>query len=43
MIALDKWVPFSIISTNFILVIFLYLGNTGKTTIVTSFVKGNTI
>jgi len=36
MIALDKRVPFSIISMNFILFIFLYLGNIGKTTIVTS-------
>ncbi len=36
MIDLDKCVPFSIISMNFILFIFLYLKNTGKTTIVTS-------
>jgi hypothetical protein len=37
MIALDKWVFFSIISMNFILFIFLYLGNTGKTTIIISY------
>jgi hypothetical protein len=36
MITLDMWVPFYIISMNFILFIFLYLRNTWKTAIMTS-------
>jgi hypothetical protein len=39
MIVLNKWVPFSNISMNFILFVFLYIRNTWKTTIMT-FIKG---
>jgi len=36
MIALDKWIPFFIISMDLILFIFLYLRNMKKIAIVTS-------